>query len=207
MKIVIFLAGLYLLMSIVNGFTYVASPSSTTRRLSTQLRMSETNSEDPFDKFKADLQMRWRIFQESKDYGLKQRIANVLAGDYDAEATRIELNELIQSAPCVMFTWEASPSCKQAVKALDLTQASYKNVRLDNPWSTGNVLRAELGKMVGRSSVPFIFIDSKYVGGYDGGIDEDAPGIVDLAFLGTLRPKLESAGALKAAERKSVPTS
>ena len=69
----------------------------------------------------------------------------------------------------------------------------------ENPYSDdkGNPMRAELGKKVGRTSVPFIFVDGNYLGGYDGGINDDAPGIVDLAFKGTLRPKLIDAGAMK----------
>ena len=96
-----------------------------------------------------------------------------------------------------MFTWEASPACKQAVKCLDIAGASYKNVRLDDPWSEGNPIRAELGKMVGRSSVPCIFIGGKYVGGFDGGVGDEKPGILTMAFEGTLREKLKEVGALE----------
>lgn len=72
-----------------------------------------------------------------------------------------------------------------------------KNLSLDD--DKGKALRAELGKLVGRTAVPFIFIDGKYVGGYDGGTSEEAPGIMDLAFKGTLIPKLQAAGALELA--------
>jgi glutaredoxin-related protein len=71
-------------------------------------------------------------------------------------------------------------------------------VRLDDPWEKGNPIRAELGKMVGRSSVPCIFIGGKYVGGYDGGVGDDSPGILEMAFKGTLREKLVAVGALDA---------
>ena len=50
---------------------------------------------------------------------------------------------------------------------------------------------------VGRPTVPSIWIGGEYVGGFDGGTGQDSPGIVDLAFRGTLRPMLEAAGALK----------
>jgi glutaredoxin len=98
-----------------------------------------------------------------------------------------------------MFTWEKSPSCVKAVEAFDMMNVDYKIVRLDDPWSKGNPIRAELGKRVGRTSVPFVFIDGKYVGGYDGGLDGDAsaPGMVKMAFQGTLRSSLEKVGALK----------
>jgi glutaredoxin 3 len=96
-----------------------------------------------------------------------------------------------------MFTWEPSPSCIQAKKAMDLMGITDQVLEfpLDKPWSEGNPIRAELGKMVGRSSVPAIFIGGHYVGGFDGGISkDDAPGIQAMAFQGTLRPALEAAG-------------
>ena len=100
-----------------------------------------------------------------------------------------------------MFTWEKSPSCVKAIEAFDMMGVEYKVIRLDDPWSKGNPIRAELGKKIGRTSVPFIFIDGTYVGGYDGGLDgtrnDDAPGIVAMAFKGTLRSRLATVGALK----------
>ena len=97
----------------------------------------------------------------------------------------------------VMFTWEKSPSCVKAVEAFDDMGVEYKVVRLDDPWSKGNPMRAELGQMVGRTSVPFIFIGGNYVGGYDGGLSDETPGLVKMAFMGTLRNKLSDVGALK----------
>ena len=96
----------------------------------------------------------------------------------------------------VMFTWDASPSCKQAVKAFQTINVNVKIIRLDDPWSEGNPVRAALGKKVGRTSVPFIFIGGQYVGGYDGGTGDESPGIVDMAFKGKLRDMLKDAGAM-----------
>ena len=115
---------------------------------------------------------------------------------YDAVATKAEIEVTVASAPCVMFTWQNSPSCKQAVIAMETAEAKVKVVRLDDPWDKGNPIRAELGKMVGKSSVPCIFIAGKYVGGFDSGPSEETPGIQKLAFKGTLRPMLKEAGAL-----------
>lgn len=147
----------------------------------------------------SNVQKSFKIAQDSSSSGsgFKQVIADVLAGEYDAEEVNAKLDELIDSAPCVVFIWEASPFSKKAIAALEVAGADFKIVRLDDPWSEGNPLRAELGKRTGRTSVPSIFIDGEYVGGFDGGTGEDSPGIVDLAFRGTLRPKLEAAGALK----------
>jgi glutaredoxin len=141
----------------------------------------------------------YETFQKAKGegYNFKQSVAIALAGDYDEESVKAKIQEEIDSAPVVMFTWEASPACKKAIKYLDIAGASYKIVRLDNPWSEGNPIRAELGKRVGRSSVPCIFIGGQYCGGFDGGVGEESPGILEMAFKGTLRQKLDDVGALK----------
>lgn len=140
-----------------------------------------------------------RIAQESQKEGagLTQILANVLAGDYDVEATQAQVKEMIGSAPMVMFTWERSPSCVNAIKAMDSCGYRYSVIRLDDPWDEGSPIRAEIGKMVGRPSVPMVFIGGEYVGGFDAGLSDQAPGLVSMAFKGTLQPKLEAAGAEK----------
>lgn len=144
------------------------------------------------------LKVRYNIAQKSRDEGasVKQVLADVLAGEYDSGAVKAEVEEAIKSAPCVMFTWQSSPSCKKAVEAFDLMGANVTIVRLDDPWDKGNPMRAELGKLVGRTSVPFVFVGGEYIGGFDGGISETAPGMVNLAFKGELAPKLKEVGAL-----------
>ena len=153
-----------------------------------------------WDTVRDDLQMRWRIYQESSQagYDFKQSLANVLAGEYDQDAVREQMQSHINSAPCVMFTWERSPSCVKAVNALvNLAGAKVEIVRLDDPWSKGNPLRAELGKAYGKCSVPAIFIGGDYVGGFDAGVSDKAPGIQALAFSGQLQAKLQTAGAIE----------
>ena len=159
----------------------------------------EEEPQNFWDQLSANFQKSAGIFQQSvtEGYGFKQSMACAMAGDYDAEAVRAKVNDIIQSNPCVMFTWAASPSCKKAVKAFELMGAKVTNIRLDDPWEEGNPIRAEIGKMVGRSSVPMIFIDGQYVGGYDGGVSPEAPGLVEMAFTGVLRPKLQAVGALE----------
>ena len=158
------------------------------------------------DGFVSSIQKSFEIAQKSASEGadFKQIIADVLAGEYDAGAVNAKLDELIASAPAVMFIWEASPFSKKAIRAMEMMGADVKVVRLDDPWEEGNPMRAELGKRVGRTSVPCVFIGGEYVGGYDGGVGEESPGLVDLAFQGTLIPKLEAAGALKAKEEAKV---
>lgn len=55
----------------------------------------------------------------------------------------------------------------------------------------GMALRAELGQLVGRTSVPAIWIDGDFIGGCN-----DGPGLLTLDREGTLDTKLKAAGAM-----------
>ena len=90
----------------------------------------------------------------------------------------------------------SSPACKKALKLIAETGAQPKIVRLDDPWSEGNPKRAALGRLTGKSSVPSIWVGGEYIGGCDDGPTDVAPGLVPMAFRGTLREKLDAAGAL-----------
>ena len=124
-----------------------------------------------------------------------------------------------------MFSWSRSPSCVKAAEALETMGANVNNIRLDEvasgmepplsesginnimldaPWSDGNPIRAELGKIVGRSSVPMVIVDGNYIGGYDGGVSDEAPGVLKMAFEGSLRSTLESAGVSLASSPKDT---
>ncbi|CAJ1937678.1 unnamed protein product [Cylindrotheca closterium] len=190
---------------------FAGGPFATTAQSKTSIFESDsegdallpTKEEAPpfYEKYVEAAKFRYGLFQKAQGegYDFKQATACALAGDYDQAAVKAKVEELIQSAPCVMFTWESSPSCKKAIEAFDkVGGVNVKIVRMDDPWDEGNPMRAEIGKMVGKSSVPMIFVGGEYVGGYDAGVSDDAPGILDMAFKGTLRPKLEAAGAMEA---------
>jgi glutaredoxin 3 len=163
-------------------------------------RLASTATDGDGGSFLDTVTKTYDNFQKARSdgYDFKQSTAIAIAGEYDADAVKTQIQEQIKSAPCVMFTWEASPACKKAIKYLDVAGAKYKIVRLDDPWEEGNPFRSELGKMVGRSSVPCIFIGGEYVGGFDGGVGDESPGILEMAFKGTLREKLMAVGALDA---------
>lgn len=197
------LLSLALLIKFIDGFSPILPNKVTTldnNLLVGPLNSIQTTTEGPLDSFLDGIKMRLRIAQESNASGAstKQTIADVIAGEYDSVEVGSKLDDMIASAPVVMFTWESSPSCKKAVGAFETIGADVKICRLDDPWSEGNPMRAELGKRVGRTSVPFLFIKGEYVGGFDGGTDENACGMVDMAFKGTLRSKLSEVGAMKA---------
>mmetsp|Transcript_412 Transcript_412/g.935 ORF Transcript_412/g.935 Transcript_412/m.935 type:complete len:202 (-) Transcript_412:29-634(-) len=194
MKIQSVLALLSLAVPPSQAFVPKSSPTTTSLALRAE---SETSFVD-------SVQKAFEIAQasNSEGYGFKQIVADVLAGDdFDKEAVAQEIEETIASAPCVMYTWENSPSCKKAVDAFKVIGATPKIVRLDDPFDEGNKVRAVLGRKVGRTSVPFVFVDGKYIGGFDGGLEgnPDASGMIDLAFQGKLREMLTEAGAMDSA--------
>ncbi|KAL3799051.1 hypothetical protein ACHAWO_000972 [Cyclotella atomus] len=188
-----------LALSILSYDAFAPQPSLINRSIRDTSLASTEEPASFIDNFVNSVTKGYETFQKAKGegYNFKQSVAIALAGDYDEESVKAKIQEEIDSAPVVMFTWEASPACKKAIKYLDIAGASYKIVRLDNPWSEGNPIRAELGKRVGRSSVPCIFIGGQYCGGFDGGVGEESPGILEMAFKGTLRQKLDDVGALK----------
>mmetsp|Transcript_23040 Transcript_23040/g.39424 ORF Transcript_23040/g.39424 Transcript_23040/m.39424 type:complete len:207 (-) Transcript_23040:240-860(-) len=193
------LAIAYFLLSCEAFAPQTTAPLRVVRQPATSSRLASSAADADEGSFIDKITNSWELFQKSRSegYDFKQSVAITIAGEYDADAVQSKIKEDIDSAPCVMFTWESSPSCKQAVKYLDIAGASYKIVRLDDPWSEGNKVRAELGKMVGRSSVPCIFMGGQYVGGFDGGVGEESTGILEMAFKGTLREKLKEVGALE----------
>jgi glutaredoxin 3 len=190
----------FVVLGLVIPATAFVSPHPANLRTAGGGRLRDSSVDEMIENIKEDFQAKYRIVQESQQAGasFKQIIANLLAGDYDQAQVKTRIEELLKSAPCVMFTWQNSPSCKSAVKAMGASGFDYTVVRLDDPWDEGNKIRAEIGKMVGRTSVPMVFIGGKYVGGFDGGINDDAPGLVALAFRGCLQSMLKGAGSSKA---------
>jgi glutaredoxin len=74
--------------------------------------------------------------------------------------------------PLVPACPSVRPSVILSIKAkgvLDGLGAKYTVVELDTD-PDGKAIRAEMADMVGRTSVPAIWIDSKFVGGYVYGV-------------------------------------
>lgn len=139
----------------------------------------------------------FNIFSDGlRKSGFKQAVANTLAGEYNDKIIRENLEEEIKSAPCVIFGWSVSPFTKKAIENFQAIGVRMKVIYLDQPWEEGNPKRAELGKMVGRTSVPFVYIGGEYIGGMDDGPTFEAPGVLKLAIQGKLRGMLIKAGAL-----------
>ena len=95
------------------------------------LLASTPKGESIVDSIKSNVEKSIKIVQDSSasGSGFNQIIANVLAGEYNA--VNAKLDELTASAPCIMFTWQLSPSVKNAIATMELVGADVKLVRLD----------------------------------------------------------------------------
>jgi glutaredoxin 3 len=71
----------------------------------------------------------------------------------------------------------------------------YTNIDLRKDVSDGMAIRAELGKMIGRTSVPAIWIQQQYIGGCNDGGPNNI-GIRGLNDNGQLDVMLQKAGVL-----------
>ncbi|KAJ1415674.1 hypothetical protein B484DRAFT_454486 [Ochromonadaceae sp. CCMP2298] len=188
---------LFACMSCASGF--VLKPGSGSRLCSQPAsRLHMAFPDDQIDSAKKF----WTIFSDQfGKNGFKIAFAEALAGDeFDAEAIGAEIDETVNSKPIVVYAWTVSLFSKKALKVLDLVPDLDVNdmrvVNLDQPWETGNPIRAVLGRKFGRTSMPAVFIGGKFVGGYEDGPTADAPGLIPLAFKGQLIPMLRMAGAL-----------
>ncbi|KAK9839855.1 hypothetical protein WJX81_006437 [Elliptochloris bilobata] len=122
---------------------------------------------------------------------VKQAIANAQAGEYDQQEVAKRLQSYIEDNKVVVFSWTACPFCKKAKALLKDVGADFTAVELDLMGSEGSALRAELGKLTQRTSMPNIFIRGQGVGGCN-----DGPGVMTLHNKGELVPLLHAAGAL-----------
>eukprot|EP00607_Mallomonas_marina_P008402 CAMPEP_0182423546 /NCGR_PEP_ID=MMETSP1167-20130531/9588_1 /TAXON_ID=2988 /ORGANISM="Mallomonas Sp, Strain CCMP3275" /LENGTH=263 /DNA_ID=CAMNT_0024602633 /DNA_START=98 /DNA_END=889 /DNA_ORIENTATION=- len=141
----------------------------------------------------------FNIFVKSVQAGdnFKQAIVDASAGtDFDLEASKAKVNEIVNNNPLVLFTWTTCPSCKKALKYLDEMKVTSKVIELDKPYEEGNPIRAALGRMTKKTSVPSIWLEGQYIGGFDSGTSDASPGLVPLAFSGVLRPRLIRAGVM-----------
>lgn len=124
--------------------------------------------------------------------------APLQAGSYDKAAVKERIEKEVASAPVVFYSYQLSPFCTQTREFLSSLGAKFKEVDLGQEWipglisADGSAVRAELGKMTGRTSMPSVFIGGKFVGGlFDG-----EPGLVPLQESGELTKMLKDAGAL-----------
>lgn len=123
------------------------------------------------------------ISNNSIGYIFKQFIADIIAGDeYDEVATQQTIETFISSGNVVMFSFTTCPFCRRAKDYLQENGIRYKSMELDElDGNKGNEIRAVLGRITKRTSVPSIFVKGGYIGGCN-----DGPGLLPLAESGEL---------------------
>uniref|UniRef100_A0A7S1XNM2 Glutaredoxin domain-containing protein n=1 Tax=Phaeomonas parva TaxID=124430 RepID=A0A7S1XNM2_9STRA len=105
-------------------------------------------------------------------------------------ATAESMQNQISSEPVLMYSFTTCPFCMKAKGLLDKVGAKYTVVELDVV-PEGMDMRSEMKKMIGRTSVPAVWIKGEFVGGCN-----DGPGLFPLHQAGKLVPMLEDAGAM-----------
>jgi len=115
-------------------------------------------------------------------YRFKQFVADIVAGEYDQVRSTEGVEDFIGTGKVTMYSFTTCPFCRRAKDYLDVEGIEYSVVELDElPGNEGNEIRATLGRMTQRTSVPSIFINGKYIGGCN-----DGPGLLPLANSGEL---------------------
>jgi glutaredoxin-related protein len=118
-------------------------------------------------------------------------------GSYDEDEVRAEIEETINSAPVVIYTYPLSPFSSEALAILESTGCEVKNVELGAEWFAlgpkGSATRVELRKLYGQGSLPHIFIGGEWIGGLATGADGGLAGLVE---RDELVPMLFEAGAV-----------
>ena len=88
-------------------------------------------------------------------YRFKQTVADLVAGDYDEASTKESIEDFISSSPIAMYSFSTCPFCRKAKDFLEDQNIAYSAIELDLlEDNRGNEIRAALGKMTKRTSVP-----------------------------------------------------
>jgi glutaredoxin 3 len=122
----------------------------------------------------------------------KKALVKSLAGDYDAAAVRARMDGLVKDNSVLMLSFATCPFCIKAKQLLNEKGATYKVVELDQD-PDGKAIRAEMGDMLGRTSVPAIWIGGDFVGGCN---DGPMGGLMSLNDGGKLDGMLKGVGAV-----------
>jgi glutaredoxin 3 len=122
----------------------------------------------------------------------KKALVKSLAGNYDAKEIRSRIETLIEENAVLMLSFTSCPYCIKAKACLDAKKTKYRVVELDVD-AQGKAMRAELGELVGRTSVPAIWIGKKFVGGCN---DGPMGGVLQLDQRGELDRMLKAVKAI-----------
>lgn len=155
------LAMLIVLTFLVSSTSFLLSNSAHHSRCKKQLRDAANDETQPDETLAKATKFFYTLSGGIQRDGFKLALTDALASlsdKYDAAELLKENLDLAKAHPVMMFSWTISPACKKAKKLFDLAGVVPYVLELDQPWSTGNPIRAVLGRHLGRTSVPMIFI-------------------------------------------------
>eukprot|EP00471_Norrisiella_sphaerica_P004293 CAMPEP_0184479032 /NCGR_PEP_ID=MMETSP0113_2-20130426/893_1 /TAXON_ID=91329 /ORGANISM="Norrisiella sphaerica, Strain BC52" /LENGTH=114 /DNA_ID=CAMNT_0026857011 /DNA_START=55 /DNA_END=399 /DNA_ORIENTATION=+ len=112
-------------------------------------------------------------------------------GGSNSKGSSLSVDTLIKENKVVVFSASWCPYCKKAKGLLQSLDAKMKIIETDQD-PNGDEYKLQLKQKTGRSSVPQIFVQGKFIGGCN-----DGPGVVPLHQQGKLVPMLKEAGAIK----------
>jgi glutaredoxin 3 len=122
----------------------------------------------------------------------KKALVKTLAGDFDEAAVEAKISNLVKENPVVMLSFVSCPFCIKAKGVLDSLGTKYTVVELDQV-EDGKAIRAVMANMIGRTSVPAIWIGGTFVGGCN---DGPLGGVMKLNESGQLKNLLANVGAI-----------
>ena len=123
------------------------------------------------------------IAENEIGYRFKQAVADLVAGEYDADAVNSQIDDFVNSNEVSIFSFSTCPFCRRAKDYLGDRGIEYAAIELDElEGSDGNAIRAELGRRTKRTSVPCIFVRGRCIGGCNDGM----PGLIPLGESGEL---------------------
>ena len=114
-------------------------------------------------------------------YKFKQTVADLVAGEYDKEERSESIRNFVGSSPVAMYSFTTCPFCRKAKDYLEEEGIPYEAIELDLlPGNEGNEIRAELGRMTKRTSVPSIFIGGEILLIFSFSIQYDLYGLLSM---------------------------
>ena len=90
-------------------------------------------------------------------------IVRLRAGDFGQNSIAETVKQAIDTEPVLMYSFTTCPFCLKAKDLLDSLGAKYEVVEL-NTIAEGGDIRNELKNLVGRTSVPAVFINGEFAG-------------------------------------------
>jgi len=135
------------------------------------------NDGTSLDTLGQDLYMEWMLqamntftvkVSNSPFNDLKLWLWKTAAGEFDKSSVEAEIERILASAPMVVFGASYSPFTKKALNTLQKVGANYRYVPLES-LQNSVAIRAQLAERTGRTSLPSIWLNNRFIGGcYDG---------------------------------------